>query len=940
MSVKLDILFQLLRNVRMRLGTLMSAVLSSVLIRTLLTGRSYWPWARKLGQLSVKLFLYPLIVSFSIWTLLAGAIYIGNWAKLIENIEHNIHQLTGYEIQISERVQLSFYPHLDLYLSDISVKKPDDQKSLLHIKNITLTPDYLALFSGNIRISSLRCRDAEITLRRTGESSPNWMPVFATTTQIDGSTNTQWKDLFADTVFELENATLRTETGDTQTPVLREITVPSAHYSPVLHKFGATLLRNNTTIRLFGDIRRATDTNPATLSLDISHADGALLQIQTLYDPTNQRWKGNLNGQWQANQTALWSFVSPYLSNTLAGLSTMTSDNGNILLSSSLQYDVIGNKLSLDTIKWSTKPYSILGNISLEPGFFTTINGQLIISEINLSNTDALKNSLLQLQNLFTKDGLAAPVDWLPGRDWLGKVTLSAPAITIGDRRADVNIGLEWHDGKTFTQSTAHHLLGDETLSINGSLATSADTQQTLITDLTLNIKGQKTNASLVTALSQASTASSNTYEAEIRINADRTMMTIPSATLHAGNVNISAQAQKIFTDQSLNRAAIRLENLNLDQLLGNTQFDLHSLVLPFTKDGLLASVMMVNSTYKSQPFESISATANFKEKTIAVNQLAFQSGANKGVMRLDLSNEGLESSFTTDITMESANTEFLKTMLGVNTALPIPSDAQTSPIKIIDNPALSSYKGDAKLHITDLKTPRFTIKNLHSDIGIQAGVATIRSLQADVFAGTIDMTGAIGLDRPYLNVSYTLPNADVRQTLQGLFGVDSVYGRASFSGALNMNGLTYQNWLESMQGVVNFISRGLVIQGFDLPGFATGVENIPSLRDLRNWMRTVLSSGETPIEYTAGKAIITQGTLQIENVPLLHPNLSSASMNVQLQLPTQQLKADYIFNVKAGGSMEGIRLTLSSSGDVTSAERKWNTQAVEKFWEDRFFKH
>lgn len=908
--------------------------------------------------LLIKLGLYPLIITFSIWTLMASIIAFSNWSSLVERLKAHVKEQTGYVLTLNSNVSLSFYPQFNLTLSDIVVSKPENSVPLVYAPHITLKPDYLAILTGKIRVAAIDVDDAVVTLASHDAATNNWIRAdqpLATTLQK--AISQDYADLFDGYTLNFRKLDIKFLSGQTQDPVIR---MYHAHrlelHADTLqgpYQFEGRLDESNLSLVVKGNLGRILEDTPAPLFASLRLNDGVDMALTGSYDAHNATLDAAVSGQLVDIVKPLQWLLGAHPFTTLLADTFKPVANGVV----SGKVSTNNGAIALDNLEIKQQDtVALTASLSLDPGAVSVIRGSVSVPRLDVASLqfegDGLRRMLLQENG----DSIE---QWLPYADVQADVTFNIAEVIRGEQKTAMpNVVLSAHQGILKIDGLQFdNLPGQNSLKLG--LQFERDNQHNVIWHFSADSDGQDAQQFAALFLDSAKDDSfkqyiNGAYKMNVMADVNNAMLSVREFSLHNNGIALLGQAQKSLKqeDADVGRLALRVDNLNMDVFSKTGNAGLVRYLTadygPLTHNGVLCAVAFYNLTYGGKQIDELTATADLRPGHLDVQQFSLKQKDVTATGALRFSTEGLDSSFEGTINFGAVD---IKTVLN---ALDIRLEDDTTNLamenriseedKIYSFPSLLTYKGVLAVNAQQvLSNNKVLASNLTSSLQFGGGNVSINALKADVFDSNIDITGTIGLERPSLSFVFTLPNSDVRQALKTMLGIDEIYGRASMSGNISMGGVTYTQWKQSMQGAVNFISRGLILQGFDLLNFSRNVAQIDTLRELRRWTNAVLTSGETYVDYTAGAANIVQGELTLKNIQLQHPTFDKASVDLSLNLGSNKLKGDANFVVKlvtANSRQNGnISLHASLEGTATNPTAKWDIKPVEDFWEANFFK-
>ncbi len=218
-----------------------------------------------------------------------------------------------------------------------------------------------------------------------------------------------------------------------------------------------------------------------------------------------------------------------------------------------------------------------------------------------------------------------------------------------------------------------------------------------------------------------------------------------------------------------------------------------------------------------------------------------------------------------------------------------------------------------------------------------------VEAFRGKIFGGTLEASGTMGIEHPSLNMVFSLAPAQLQSILKALVGYDGISGDIAASGSIAMTGYTVRQWVSSLQGTINLALRGVEAQGFDIDLLSRKIPTLPTIKEIRYWTHRILSSGSSKLDYASGPATINNGVLTLKGLKLNQRLLQGSTLDMQFDLPAWMVNLKANLRVAAtesgpGGSV--LPLTLSVSGDVDRPLVTWDKQGIEKYWEQKFFRH
>jgi hypothetical protein len=212
-----------------------------------------------------------------------------------------------------------------------------------------------------------------------------------------------------------------------------------------------------------------------------------------------------------------------------------------------------------------------------------------------------------------------------------------------------------------------------------------------------------------------------------------------------------------------------------------------------------------------------------------------------------------------------------------------------------------------------------------------------VELFRGEIYGGKADIKGVVGLQRPSLSFTYSVANARLGELLQKSFGFNFVEsGRFSTSGSFSNTGYSMSALIKSLEGAGSITARGVVVKGFNFVNLSRKIPQIKDIDTLKSITYKELSTGTTTLDYVSGAINFRHGLIYIEGMNFTNAVFRDSVLdgNFNLLNWTTEINSQVTLLTKGGT----VPLTFQATGPIGNPVARWNSDAVEHFWERKAF--
>jgi uncharacterized protein involved in outer membrane biogenesis len=161
-------------------------------------------------------------------------------------------------------------------------------------------------------------------------------------------------------------------------------------------------------------------------------------------------------------------------------------------------------------------------------------------------------------------------------------------------------------------------------------------------------------------------------------------------------------------------------------------------------------------------------------------------------------------------------------------------------------------------------------LNNVSAELSLQNQVLNINKLKAGLWNGQFE--GDVSLSSgavPGLSLQGQVAGASTQAFTRNFVPWDNFNGRFNSSGRLQMSGVSFRNWMETLRGGVSYEFRNLLATPFNLPLVVRSIQAARSVSALQNIMRSAFDRGTARIASIRGGLSIENGIAQIPETTL-----------------------------------------------------------------------
>jgi uncharacterized protein involved in outer membrane biogenesis len=243
----------------------------------------------------------------------------------------------------------------------------------------------------------------------------------------------------------------------------------------------------------------------------------------------------------------------------------------------------------------------------------------------------------------------------------------------------------------------------------------------------------------------------------------------------------------------------------------------------------------------------------------------------------------------------------------------------------------LSNYEGTFNIKLKELLLDKTWLQNIVVN-GVSNNTSlVIKSSEADVYKGKLEMVGSIttGLVVPSVRFSFALNNIDPEPAMIQLVNAPKAKGYLSMSGALNARGLDYKSMLNSLEGTARIWAKQLTFDGIGLKEVAELPMLPTELEDKMKRLDYYSKYGSTVFKDVSGDVEIKAGIASIDKL-LINSDWANGICVAKIDLKNNYLKAFSRFSFRANNNKVAT-MDVQSEGKIESQIVKADTTNIAK---------
>ncbi|WP_425363130.1 AsmA family protein [Candidatus Tisiphia endosymbiont of Hybos culiciformis] len=336
-----------------------------------------------------------------------------------------------------------------------------------------------------------------------------------------------------------------------------------------------------------------------------------------------------------------------------------------------------------------------------------------------------------------------------------------------------------------------------------------------------------------------------------------------------------------------------------------------------------LGDIWLKGETIKQQNFlkTNISKfTLEFKKKPInfsgAVN-VNLASAKPKVLSDITIASLNLD-----DFTDVPSNSVSASSVQSANNSAPWSKDT-------IDLSFLNKLDGDLTLTIQKIIKGSLIFDNVKTTMLLAGGVLDIKSLNGNLFGGSLTATGQISsqVNQP-VSFKASLKDAKLKNIAAQGSKIKVTQGTVNLVTYLKTKGQSQSQYVGNLFGTATLTASDGIVSGFDLQKLLDSLRNIKNLATILKMLDTSLASGETNFQKLAVDSEITEGIVNITDGKL---NAASSELTVtgNVNLPKYTLDIDSVINVNIN-SIPPLKVRLY--GNLNNPQHKLDTKALQEY--------
>ncbi|QXK92223.1 AsmA family protein [Neoehrlichia mikurensis] len=263
---------------------------------------------------------------------------------------------------------------------------------------------------------------------------------------------------------------------------------------------------------------------------------------------------------------------------------------------------------------------------------------------------------------------------------------------------------------------------------------------------------------------------------------------------------------------------------------------------------------------------KKLSFFANIASKKMSIERIQFadEYGSNlQGFMRAIISSHDVRPKILLRLRGEKYDSNFIKLPKIINTL--VDNDKKVQQMKWSNNRirffGLGNSDGNIDINIQKVIFKKSIINDFQFSSDIRDGLMSIKKLKFVIDEGSVEFNGNVGMgDIPSLSAVLSISNIQLQHIARGL-NITGVQGNVSISGSVKTQGNNLVEWMNALDGKVEFAARGVDISDINFNLFIKNLFMARSKSDIASLVKVSLYSDSTLFSMINGKSDIKKGT-------------------------------------------------------------------------------
>jgi uncharacterized protein involved in outer membrane biogenesis len=341
-----------------------------------------------------------------------------------------------------------------------------------------------------------------------------------------------------------------------------------------------------------------------------------------------------------------------------------------------------------------------------------------------------------------------------------------------------------------------------------------------------------------------------------------------------------------------------------------------------------LGDVWLKGETIKQQKFLKTNInkfTLELKKKPINFSgAVSIDLASAKPKILSDITIASLNLDDFTDVPSSSVSTSSVQS---ANNYVPWSKDT-------IDLSFLNKFDGDLTLTIQKIIKGSLIFDNVKTTMSLAGGVLDIKSLNGNLYGGTLVATGQISsqVNQP-ISFKASLKDAKLKNIVsQNVVSQGSkikvTQGTVNFVTDLKTKGQSQSQYVGNLFGKATLTASDGIVSGFDLQKLLDSLKNIKNLATILKMLDISLASGETSFQKLAVDSEVREGIVNITDGKLAVAS-SEVTVTGNVNLPKYTLDMDSVINVNIK-SIPPLKVRLY--GNLNNPQHKFDTKALKEY--------
>ncbi|PIR31699.1 MAG: hypothetical protein COV36_07415 [Alphaproteobacteria bacterium CG11_big_fil_rev_8_21_14_0_20_44_7] len=853
-----------------------------------------------------------------------------------EQITKKFRESTGYEIAIGGEIELSVFPFVEASATQISIA--NGSKVFAGAEEISAEVELFPLLSGEIKIGSIEIKKPSATLIKTANGN-NWEVIGKEKTEDAGKSGSSSKPakLAIDEIKITEGSVEYRDEASGKNYAIDNINLNSA--------LGST----QGPLSLIGNFEFSGE--EMGINANIDNFDNPKIAMRLTAVNSEIGFDGNA-------ESGKFSLKSSDVNNLLK----FADPSGNMRFANptadiSANISKEGEVYKLSDVNFNLGQTSGKGNLAAR----LTENANSISAAFNFSNlviedlipeTGAAKEAVEDmpkpdkrkagfLDTLYMKANVNADkVAYKNAKFSNLKVKASAEGKEITLQPIEMNLP----DGGKFL---AYAVIGENSRGVKyveGKFETSGNNLRQVLKAFDIDVasiksdklKSYKADSSIYVALNNTPTVEMNRTKATVdginfngSINAN--LKKTPEITLSGGIGVIDLDSMLVKKE--------KVANARADGVNKGSDIDF-SAISDFSSKVTLA-LGVGKLVYDGAAYSNIKVSGVVEKGLAHLKSFYFDSAKLSAGGAVKIDTKGAKPKISVNLNLGNLDTALFLNKEAASNKSTAPKGAARWSEKPIDLSVLRQMDTEFTAKIKSLTHDRLRLDNVETNGTLVNSVLIIDKLTAAAFDGSLGLSANIAAGNvPTFKMSFSGNNLNTLKIMDAFADMDRIKrGTVSVNGKLESSGIHQKAMVQNLQGNIAVNGRDIVVQGFDVEGFANRITNINNEAEALSLLRVMSNENSyTTIKTIEGPIYIEKG---VANIPGINLDAGAAKgvYKGYLDLPKWYMDTDAVFGIYMPDNRERPKIGIRIYDAIDNPKKDVDAREVIQYYVKKLLK-